>query len=130
MNGAVVSWRSSKKPVIARSTMEAEYIFSSEAVARAVWMKEFIYELGVLPSALDPMVMCCDNNGAIANSKEPRSHKNCKNIKRRFKSIREHVPDGDVEIYKVDTDLNIADPLTKALPRAKHDQHYNSMGVR
>ena len=28
-------------------------------------MKEFITELGVVPSALDPMVIYCDNNGAI-----------------------------------------------------------------
>ena len=31
---------------------------------------------------------------------------------------------------KVHMDLNVADPLTKPLPRAKHDQHQNSMGVR
>ena len=30
----------------------------------------------------------------------------------------------------VHTDLNVTDPLTKPLPRAKHDQHQNSMGVR
>ena len=103
-------------------------------------MKEFITELGVVPSALDPMVIYCDNNGAIANAKEPRSHKNSKHIKRRFHSIREHVKDGDIKICKVKdgdikickvhTDLNVADPLTKVLPRAKHDQHQNSMGVR
>ena len=93
-------------------------------------MKEFITELGVVPSALDPMVIYCDNNGAIANAKEPRSHKNSKHIKHRFHSIREHVKDGDIKICKVHTDLNVADPLTKVLPRAKHDQHQNSMGVR
>ena len=93
-------------------------------------MKEFIYELGVVPSALDPMVIYCDNNGAIANAKVPRSHKNSKHIKRHFQSIGEHVTDGDVKIYKVHTDPNVADPLTKPLSRAKHDQHQNSMGVR
>ena len=80
-------------------------------------MKEFITELGVVPSALDPMVIYCDNNRAIANAKEPRSHKNSKHIKRRFHSIREHVKDGDIKICKVHTDLNVADSLTKALPR-------------
>jgi hypothetical protein len=93
-------------------------------------MKEFISELGVVPSALDPMVICCDKNGAIANAKEPRSHKNSKHIKRRFHSIREHVKDGDIKIWKVHTDLNVADPLTKALSKKKHGQHQNSMGVR
>src|SRR3954465_200753 len=93
-------------------------------------MKEFITELGVVPSALDPMVIYCDNNGAIANNKEPRSHKNSKHIKRWFNSIRDYVKDDDIKICKVHTHLNVADPLTKALPRAKHDQHQNSMGVR
>ena len=116
--------------MVAGSTTEAEYVAASEAAQEAVWMKEFITELGVVPSALDPMVIYCDNNGAIANAKEPRSHKNSKHIKRRFHSIREHVKDGDIKICKVHTDLNVADPLTKVLHRAKHDQHQNSMGVR
>ncbi|KAK1632779.1 hypothetical protein QYE76_007094 [Lolium multiflorum] len=96
----------------------------------AVWMKRFIVELGVVPSALDPFVIYCDNMGAIANAQEPRSHKRLKHIKLRYHSIREYIEDGEVKICKVHTDLNVADPLTKALPRAKHDQHQNAMGVR
>ncbi|KAK1645159.1 hypothetical protein QYE76_062964 [Lolium multiflorum] len=92
-------------------------------------MKRFIVELGVVPSALDPLVIYCDM-GAIANAQEPRSHKGLKHIKLRYHSIREYIEDGKVKICKVHTDLNVADPLTKALPRAKHDQHQNAMGVR
>ncbi|KAK1603658.1 hypothetical protein QYE76_027331 [Lolium multiflorum] len=93
-------------------------------------MKRFIVELGVVPSALDPLIIYCDNMGAIANAQEPRSHKRLKHIKLRYHSIREYIEDGEVKICKVHTDLNVADPLTKALPRAKHDQHQNAMGVR
>ena len=93
-------------------------------------MKEFITELGVVPSALDPMAIYCDNTGAIANAMVPRSHKNSKHIKCRFHIIREYVKEGDIKICKVHTDLNVAYPLTKPLPRAKHDQHLESMGVR
>ncbi|KAK1619204.1 hypothetical protein QYE76_024721 [Lolium multiflorum] len=35
-------------------------------------MKRFIVELGVVPSALDPLVIYCDNMGVIANAQEPR----------------------------------------------------------
>ena len=92
--------------------------------------EEFITELGVVPSALDPLTIYCDNMGAIDNAQEPRSHKKLKHIKLRFHAIREYVEDGDIKICKVHTDLNVADPLTKALPRAKHDLHQNAMGVR
>ena len=56
MNGAAVSWRSSKQPVVVGSSTEAEYVAASEPAREAVWMKEFITELSVVPSALDPMV--------------------------------------------------------------------------
>jgi len=130
LNGAAVSWRSSKQSVIAASTTEAEYVAASEAAQEGAWLKKFTTELGVIPSALDPMIIYCDNTGAIANAREPRSHKNSKHIKRRFHMIREYVKDGDIKICKVHTDLNVADPLTKPLPRARHDQHLESMGVR
>ncbi|KAK1612974.1 hypothetical protein QYE76_036647 [Lolium multiflorum] len=130
LNGAAVSWASSKQCTVAKSSIESEYIAASEASSEAVWMKRFIIELGVVPSALDPLVIYCDNMGAIANAQEPRSHKRLKHIKLRYHSIREYIEDGEVKICKVHTDLNVADPLTKALPRAKHDQHQNAMGVR
>ncbi|KAK1631716.1 hypothetical protein QYE76_006031, partial [Lolium multiflorum] len=130
LNGAAVSWASSKQCTVVKSSTESEYIAASEASSEAVWMKRFIIELGVVPSALDPLVIYCDNMGAIANAQEPRSHKRLKHIKLRYHSIREYIEDGEVKICKVHTDLNVADPLTKALPRAKHDQHQNAMGVR
>ena len=109
---------------------EAAMYSDSEASQEEIWMKEFITELGVVPSALDPMSIYCDNMGAIANAQEPRSHKKLKHIKLRFHAIRENVQDGDIKICKVHTDLNVADPLTKPLPRANHDQHQTAMGVR
>ena len=93
-------------------------------------MKEFISNLGVIPSASGPMKIFCDSTGAIALAKESRFHKRTKHIKRRFNSIRDQVKEGYIEICKIHTDLNVADPLTKPLPRAKHDQHQDSMGVR
>ena len=87
-------------------------------------MKEFITDLGVIPSASGPMKIFCDNTGAIALAKESRFHK------RTINSIRDLVQVGDIEICKIHTDLNVADPLTKPLSRAKHDQHQGSMSVR
>ncbi|KAK8584417.1 hypothetical protein V6N12_068661 [Hibiscus sabdariffa] len=96
----------------------------------AVWIKKFITELGVVPSILEALELYCDNNGAIAQAKEPRSHQRSKHILRRFHLIREIVDRGDVEICKVHTDDNIADPLTKPLSQQKHDRHTESLGIR
>ncbi|KAK1642210.1 hypothetical protein QYE76_060015 [Lolium multiflorum] len=95
LNGAAVSWASSKQCTVAKSSTESEYIAASEASSEAVWMKRFIVELGVVPSALDPLIIYCDNMGAIANAQEPRSHKRLKHIKLRYHSIREYIEDGE-----------------------------------
>ncbi|KAK1613137.1 hypothetical protein QYE76_036810 [Lolium multiflorum] len=81
--------KNADKCVVAKSSTESEYIVASEASSEAIWMKRFITELGVVPSALDPLTIYCDNMGAIANAQEPRSHKKLKHIKMRFHVIRE-----------------------------------------
>ena len=93
-------------------------------------MKVFISDLGVIPSALGPVKIFCDNTGAIALAKESRFHKRTKHIKRSFNSICDQVKEGDIEICKIHMDLNVADPLAKPLSRAKYDQQQDSMGVR
>ncbi|KAL0293477.1 UNVERIFIED_CONTAM: Retrovirus-related Pol polyprotein from transposon TNT 1-94 [Sesamum angustifolium] len=62
------------------------FIAASEAAKEAVWMKNYIQELGVVPSIAEPVVIFCDNNGAIAQAKEPRSHHLSKHILRRYPS--------------------------------------------
>ena len=43
-------------------------------------MKEFISDLGVIPSASGPMKIFCDNTGAIALAKESKFQKTTKHI--------------------------------------------------
>ncbi|KAL0434590.1 UNVERIFIED_CONTAM: Retrovirus-related Pol polyprotein from transposon TNT 1-94 [Sesamum radiatum] len=82
LNGGVVAWKSSKQDTTADSTMEAKYIAASEAAKEAVWMKNYIQKLGVVLGIAEPVVIFCDNNGAIAQAKEPRSHHRSKHILR------------------------------------------------
>ena len=130
MNGGTVIKKSSKKSTIADSTIEAEYIAASDAAKEAVWIKKFIKALGVVPSIADPVDLYCDNNGAIAQAKEPRSHQRSKHIRRRYHLIREIIDRGDVKICRVPPNDNVADPLTKPLPQSKHDGHTRALGIR
>jgi len=130
LNGGAVSWKSSKQATVADSTTEAEYIAASEAAKEAVWMKKFISELGVVPSIKDSVPLLCDNNGAIAQAKEPRSHQKSKHILRRYHLIREIIERGDVKIEKVDGKENAADPFTKALGINVFDKHKWGIGLK
>ena len=54
--------------------MEAEFVATSEVVKEVVWLCNFLRDLEVIPNLEQPMVVYSDNSGAVANSKEPRSH--------------------------------------------------------
>ena len=84
----------------------------------------------MVPSIVDPIPLYCDNNRAIAQAKEPRSHQRSKHVLRRYHLIREIISRQDVKIERVPTDQNIVDPLTKALYQGRFDQHVNAMGIR
>ncbi|PKI42003.1 hypothetical protein CRG98_037621 [Punica granatum] len=74
LNGGAVSSKSSKQETVADSSTEAEYIVASNVAKEAVWIKKLATELAVVPSIADLMELYCDNNGAIAQAKEPRPH--------------------------------------------------------
>ena len=85
LNDGAVSWCSCKQSVVAGSTCEAQYMAASKTTQEAIWMKEFITDLGVIPKASGPMNLFCDNTGAIALAKEPRFHRKTRiNAQRSF----------------------------------------------
>jgi hypothetical protein len=110
--------------------MEAEYIAASDAAKEAVWIKKFVPELGVVSSASSPMDLYCDNNGAIAQAKKPRSHKKAKHILRRYHLICKIISRGDVKVCKVHMDQNVVDLLRNPFPQPKHESHMRSLGIR
>jgi hypothetical protein len=69
------------------STREAEYITALEGSKEAVWIKQFLEELGVVPSALNPVEIYCDNSGVVAQAREPRSHQKSRHIERKYHII-------------------------------------------
>ena len=73
MNGGAVSWKSSKQGTVSASTTEAEYIAASEAAKEAVWIRNFLIDLGVVQGASNPLDVYCDNN---VLSHKPRNQDN------------------------------------------------------
>ena len=100
LNGGAISWKSSKHETIVDSKTESEYIATSKAPKEAVWIRKFITEIGVVPSIVDPILLYCDNTGAIMQEKEPRSHQRFKHVLRRYHLIRDIIGRHDVIIEK------------------------------
>nr|GFC71211.1 retrotransposon protein, putative, Ty1-copia subclass [Tanacetum cinerariifolium] len=48
LNGGAVDWKSAKKSIFATSSVEAEYIAAFDVSKEAVWVRKFIYGLGVV----------------------------------------------------------------------------------
>ncbi|KAL0292536.1 UNVERIFIED_CONTAM: Retrovirus-related Pol polyprotein from transposon TNT 1-94 [Sesamum radiatum] len=93
-------------------------------------MKNYIQKLGVVPSIAEPVVIFCDNNAAIAQVKELRSHHRSKHILRRYHLLREMVRRGDYKMDRVSSTENTADPLTKLMSQIAHTQHLDKMGLK
>jgi len=130
LNGGAICWKSSKQSTVADSMTKAKYIAAPEAAKEVVWIRKFMIELSVIPNVGCPVNLYCDNNGAIAQAKEPRAHQKSKHILRWHHLIREILNRGDVKICKIATEANVADPLTKPLPQTKHEMHTRAMGIR
>ncbi|GKF14545.1 retrotransposon protein, putative, ty1-copia subclass, partial [Tanacetum coccineum] len=130
MNRGAVDWKSSKQSTTAMSSMEAEYIAATEAAMEAIWIRKFIFGLGVVPNIEKPMDMHCDNTGAITIADEPDVQKGAKHFRQKYHFIREVIQEGDIRILKVHTDTNLADPLIKPMPCTKHVEHARIIRLR
>ena len=76
------------------------------------------------------LTLYCDNNGAVANSKEPRSHKKGRHIERKYHLIREILQRGDVTVMKNAYVENLANPFTKTLMGKVLEGHLEGLGLR
>ena len=58
-------------------------------------------ELSAVPQAQLPIIVYCNNNGAVVQSKNPRHHQGKTHIEWKYHLIRELVQRGDVIVIKV-----------------------------
>ena len=127
--GGAISWKTAKQSLTATSTFQAEYIAIFEATGHALWLKNFVSQLKLVESVEKPMIIYCDNASAVFFSKNNKRSSGSKNIDVKYFAVRESVRDGEIEVVKIGTKDQLADPLTKALPVSTFIEHINTMGV-
>eukprot|EP00253_Pinus_taeda_P028781 PITA_28781 len=127
LGSAIVSWFSRKQQSVALSSAEAEYMAASLASCEAIWLRKMFF--GLFGQSLRPSVIYCDNQSCIKLTENPVVHDRSKHIGIRYHFIRDYVQKGAVKLEYISTDEQVADILTKDLPRGKHVYFRDKMGV-
>ena len=124
--GAVVSWCSKRQPTVALSSCESEYMAGNMAAREAIWIRDFLAELGWAQSTTN---ILSDSQSAMALMKNSVHHPRTKHIRRQWHYVRDLIAEGEVKFSFIGTNLQVADALTKAVPQEKLMFCREGMGV-
>lgn len=122
-----ITWASKRQPTIAISSTEAEYMAISSAIQEAIWLKQLASELQ--HSKVEGINLFCDNQGAIKLAESDAFRPRTKHIDIKFHFVREYIENGIINIKYIPTKEMVADNLTKAVARDKHNFCSNLMGL-
>jgi hypothetical protein len=125
--GGAISWQSKKQKTVALSTVEAEYMATTQATKEAIWWRSFLTGLG--HDLSHSTTLYSDNQGSIALAHNPEHHARTKHINIQYHFIRQHVADKTIALTFIGTEDMIADIFTKALDRVVYDRCARQLGL-
>ena len=123
----LLSWKSKKQAVVARSSAEAEYRAMALATCELIWLKQLIQELKF--ADISQMKLLCDNQAALHISSNPVFHERTKHIEIDCHFIREKIQSGIISTNYVSSNNQLADVLTKSLRGPRIDFIFNKLGA-
>lgn len=123
-----ISWTAKKQNGVARSSTEAEYRSIANTASEIRWICNLLTELGItLPKA---PVVYCDNVGATFLCANPVFHTRMKHIAIDYHFVCGQIQQGILRVAHVNTKDQLADVLTKPLPRKHFIEFRDKIGVR
>jgi hypothetical protein len=109
---SLVSWSSKKQTSVALSTAEAKYVAAGQCCAQLLWMRQTLRDFGY---NLSNVPLLCDNESAIRLADNPIKHSRTEHIDIQHHFLRDHQQKGDIDIYHISTENQLADIFTKPL---------------
>jgi hypothetical protein len=127
LGSSMISWQSQKQKVVALSTCEAKYMAVTVAACHGIWLARLLGDLR--STIVEGVELKVDNQSALALMKNPVFHDRSKHIRTRYHFIRQSVEEGDIQLGYVCSQEQLADLLTKALPKARFKELRAKIGM-
>ena len=119
LGSCLVSWSSKKQNTVALSTAEAEYVAAAACCSQMLWIKQQLRDFGI---KFECVPIYCDNTSAIFISKDPVHHSRVKHIHIRHRFVKDNVENKNIIVKHVNTNEQVADIMTKPLPREQYEK--------
>jgi len=123
----LVSWRSKKQAVVARSTAEAEYRAMALSLCEMLWLKGLLKELRVLRN--ETMMLHCDNVAAINIANNSVQFDRTKHVEIDRFFIKKKLDSGILKLGYVKSHSQLADCFTKGLGPSENELSCNKKGM-
>ena len=127
IDGRAMSWSLKKQGIIALSTTKAEYISLTHTAKEALWIWAFLAE--IVRPLHHPTTLFCDNQSAIAITKNDQYHACTKHIDIRHHFICDHTDCRVISVEYCPMAKNTANIFTKALPAPRLEGLTSMMGL-
>ena len=110
IEGNLISWKSKKQGVIARSSAETEYRAMTLATCELIWLKHLPQELRFGKD--EQMKLICDNQATLHISSNPVFHERTNHIEVDCHFIREKIASGCMTTCFVNSNDQLVDTFT------------------
>ena len=122
-----MSWASRKQQTRARSSTKAEYRAIAATTAELLWLRNVLIELGHYSS--QTLIVYSDNAGATYVCANPVFHSKMKHLALEYHFVHEHVQKGLLRVSYISAQDQLADALTKPLPRTTFQHLITKIGL-
>ncbi|WKA09424.1 hypothetical protein VitviT2T_027072 [Vitis vinifera] len=127
VGGNLVTWKSKKQNVVARSSAEAEFRGMTLGLCEALWLRLLLQDLGYL--SRQSIRLFCDNKAACDIAHNPVQYDRTKHVEVDRFFIKEKLDDKIVELPKIRSEDQLADILTKVISSQVFSKFVDKLGM-
>ncbi|RVW17646.1 Retrovirus-related Pol polyprotein from transposon RE1 [Vitis vinifera] len=122
-----VTWRSKKKHVVVRSSVEAEFQTMALGICELMWIKGLLRKLQV--NLENPMRLYCDNKAAVSIAHNLVQHNKTKHVEIERHFIKEKIDSGLICTLFIASKLQLADVFTKGVQNPTFNSMVSKLGM-